>query len=49
MIHTFKWYFGGLKGWDFVFTVRMMYGVVRDFEAISYQLTPTFFTSHKEA
>ena len=23
------------------------YGVERDYEAISYQFTPTFFTSHK--
>jgi hypothetical protein len=25
----------------------LWYGVVREFEAISYQFTPTFFTSHK--
>jgi hypothetical protein len=25
----------------------LWYGVVRDYEAISYQFTPTFFTSHK--
>ncbi|MFW5804726.1 MAG: hypothetical protein ACOCWG_05805, partial [bacterium] len=25
----------------------LWYGVVRDYEAISYQVTPTFFTSHK--
>lgn len=25
----------------------LWYGVVREFEAINYQFTPTFFTSHK--
>jgi len=25
----------------------LWYGVVRDYEAISYQITPTFFTSYK--
>jgi hypothetical protein len=27
----------------------LWYGVVRDFEALSYQFTPTFFTSHKRS
>lgn len=27
------------KGWR--------YGIVRDYEAISFQFTPTYFTSHK--
>ena len=27
----------------------LWYGVVRDYEAISYQFTPTFFTSHKRS
>ena len=26
---------------------RLWYGVVRDYGAISYQFTPTFFTRHK--
>lgn len=27
----------------------LWYGVVRDYEAISYQFTPNFFTSHKRS
>jgi len=27
----------------------LWYGVVQDYEAISYQFTPTFFTSHKRS
>ncbi len=27
----------------------LLYGVVRDYEAISYQFTPTFLTSHKHS
>jgi len=28
---------------------NLWYGVVRDFEAITYQFTPTFFSSHKRS
>jgi len=37
-------------GWYWFFQMLhnvLWYGVVRDFEAVFYQFTPTFFTRHK--